>query len=258
MTKDQRALGDLASIGPAVLKDFAVLEIRSVAELAQCDAQNLYDRLCRITKARHDPCVLDTFACAIAQARDPQLPAEQRQWWYWSHLRKQASVLISTCSLVLTVHAAAPTVTSAYTDLAKCKTTDSSEMHPGDNPDFFASTCPSFGGYRIELNGSDARSWVVLKRGALQWDTRNIGADQLSGHFPQVAAKVIEWRTRPGSKEPHALIVRLETQNEQTLKDEQWLAVMRVQPSAVRVAGVIKASGNPQANQQARDLADAL
>jgi hypothetical protein len=32
--------------------------------------------------------VLDTFCCAVAQARDPGLPAEQRNWWYWSRLRK--------------------------------------------------------------------------------------------------------------------------------------------------------------------------
>jgi len=24
----------------------------------------------------------------VAQAKDPDLPIEQRQWWYWSKLRK--------------------------------------------------------------------------------------------------------------------------------------------------------------------------
>jgi hypothetical protein len=28
------------------------------------------------------------FVAAVAQAKDPHLPVEQRQWWYWSRLRK--------------------------------------------------------------------------------------------------------------------------------------------------------------------------
>jgi hypothetical protein len=32
---------------------------------------------------------LDVFVAAVAQARDPNLPIEQRQWWYWSKVRKQ-------------------------------------------------------------------------------------------------------------------------------------------------------------------------
>lgn len=83
-----RQLADLGSIGPAMLKDFALLGIRSVDALAKQDAQALYDRLCVLTNAQQDPCVLDTFACAIAQAKNPKLPQEQCQWWYWSRKRK--------------------------------------------------------------------------------------------------------------------------------------------------------------------------
>ena len=28
-------------------------------------------------------------SAAVAQARDPQLPVEQCQWWYWSRKRKK-------------------------------------------------------------------------------------------------------------------------------------------------------------------------
>jgi hypothetical protein len=31
---------------------------------------------------------LDVFVAAVAQAKNPELPIEQRQWWYWSKLRK--------------------------------------------------------------------------------------------------------------------------------------------------------------------------
>ena len=86
-----RQLRDLAGIGPAMMKDFELLRIGSVDELARHEPMELYEDLCRITKSRHDPCVLDTFHAAVAQARDPELPAEQRNWWYWSRVRKAKS-----------------------------------------------------------------------------------------------------------------------------------------------------------------------
>jgi nucleotidyltransferase/DNA polymerase involved in DNA repair len=85
---DLRRLSDLSGIGKAMLKDFDRLGIQTVAQLATCDAQALYERIGAMDGQRHDPCVLDTYACAIAQARDPNLPAEQRQWWWWSRQRK--------------------------------------------------------------------------------------------------------------------------------------------------------------------------
>jgi len=91
LKKDQRKLGDLISIGPAMLRDFALLGIRSVEQLAQQDPQKLYARLGRVAKQHQDICVLDTFAAAVAQARNPRLPAEQCQWWWWSRKRKQGA-----------------------------------------------------------------------------------------------------------------------------------------------------------------------
>lgn len=88
--EDTRQLRDLGSIGPAMLRDFEQLGITSVAQLAHQQPRELYDRLCALTGTRQDPCVEDTFTCAVAQAKDPFLPEEQRQWWYWSRVRKNA------------------------------------------------------------------------------------------------------------------------------------------------------------------------
>ncbi len=87
---DKRLLGDLVSIGPAMLRDFERLGVRSVAALARRNPQTLYEQLCRITGEAQDLCVFDTFCAAVAQARNPRLPAAQRQWWYWSRKRKSA------------------------------------------------------------------------------------------------------------------------------------------------------------------------
>ena len=88
MATATRQLADLISIGPAMLRDFDLLGIRSVTQLAKQDPQRMYARLSRATGQRQDPCVLDVFSAAVAQARNPRLPAEQCQWWYWSRKRK--------------------------------------------------------------------------------------------------------------------------------------------------------------------------
>ena len=87
----QRQLADLISIGPAMLRDFEMLGIRSVSQLAKQNAQKMYSRLERLTGTHQDPCVLDTFQAAVTQARNPRLPAEQCQWWYWSRKRKASA-----------------------------------------------------------------------------------------------------------------------------------------------------------------------
>jgi hypothetical protein len=84
----RRQLGELISIGPAMLRDFDLLRIRSVAQLARQNPESMYKRLGHLTGQRQDPCVLDVFCAAVAQARNPHLPAEQCQWWYWSKKRK--------------------------------------------------------------------------------------------------------------------------------------------------------------------------
>ncbi len=88
MSVAQRRLEDLTSIGPAMLRDFEMLGIRSMAQLAKQSPRRMYARLNRISGQRQDPCVLDTFCAAVAQARNPQLPVEQCQWWYWSRKRR--------------------------------------------------------------------------------------------------------------------------------------------------------------------------
>jgi len=85
-----RRLRDLDGVGPATLRDFDELGIRNVDQLAKQDPQKLYAKLCKIKGVRIDPCCLDGFTCAVAQARDPFLPALKRKWWYWSRVRKSS------------------------------------------------------------------------------------------------------------------------------------------------------------------------
>jgi len=88
MASESRRLADLDSIGPAMLRDFELLGIRSVPQLARQNPEKLYERLCVKTGRPVDICCLDVFSAAVAQARNPRLRADQRQWWYWSRRRK--------------------------------------------------------------------------------------------------------------------------------------------------------------------------
>jgi nucleotidyltransferase/DNA polymerase involved in DNA repair len=85
----ERHLGDFISIGPAMLRDFELLGIRSVAQLAKQDPERMYERLGRVARQHQDICVLDVFHAAVAQAKDPRLAAEKCQWWWWSQKRKK-------------------------------------------------------------------------------------------------------------------------------------------------------------------------
>lgn len=91
MAPQQRRLQDLVSVGPAMVRDLERLGIRSVEQISRRSPEKLYERLCEITGQAQDLCCLDVFRAAVAQARDPKLPAEQRQWWYWSRRRKASN-----------------------------------------------------------------------------------------------------------------------------------------------------------------------
>jgi hypothetical protein len=93
--RENRQLKDLSCVGPAAIADLRILGIHSVVDLALQDGRELYDRLCQRTGQQHDICALDVFSCAVAQARDPELSAEQRKWWYWSRLRKRQPSVVN-------------------------------------------------------------------------------------------------------------------------------------------------------------------
>ena len=88
---DARALSALRSVGPAALEDLRLLGVAGISDLAGRDPQALYDELCRIKGQKIDICCLDVFNCAVAQAKNPELSDEQRDWFWWSRQRKAAT-----------------------------------------------------------------------------------------------------------------------------------------------------------------------
>ncbi len=87
---ENRKLIDLVSVGPATLSDFEDLGITEVQHLINKDHVELFNRLCELKGGKKiDRCCEDVFRCAIEQARDKNLPDEQKQWHYWSKVRKR-------------------------------------------------------------------------------------------------------------------------------------------------------------------------
>ena len=78
-------LQHIPNIGPAMVQDFTALGITRPAQLNGADPLALYQRLCRITGTRHDPCVLDTLISAVRFMEGE--PA--RPWWHYTAERKE-------------------------------------------------------------------------------------------------------------------------------------------------------------------------
>lgn len=87
--KMRSELGTLRNVGRATLADFAVLNVRTLAQLSVQDPDALYVSLQRKTGQRHDPCVWDVFAAAIHEAKT----GEARDWWSFTPVRKRRQAL---------------------------------------------------------------------------------------------------------------------------------------------------------------------
>jgi hypothetical protein len=83
MAKTRDELQVIPGVGPSVAGDLRSLGIRKVSDLKGADPQELYDRLCKITKAKQDRCVLYTFRCAVYYASRPLHEPEKLKWWNW-------------------------------------------------------------------------------------------------------------------------------------------------------------------------------
>lgn len=77
-------LSKLMNVGQATCRDFQLLGIESIDDLAKACPDELYIRLQKITGQPHDPCVWDIFAAAINEART----GKKWPWWEWTKIRK--------------------------------------------------------------------------------------------------------------------------------------------------------------------------
>ena len=78
-------LTDIPNIGKAMERDLLLLGIQHPADLIGKDPYQLFEQLCEVTRARHDPCVLDTFISAVRYMEGgPPI-----RWWEFTGERKK-------------------------------------------------------------------------------------------------------------------------------------------------------------------------
>jgi hypothetical protein len=70
-------LQTMPNVGPKIARMLERLGIGRPEDLRGRDAEELFEELCVLDGRRHDPCLLDTFASAVA-----------RPWWEYSRERR--------------------------------------------------------------------------------------------------------------------------------------------------------------------------
>jgi hypothetical protein len=82
--KQMTRLEDLPNVGPATAGDLRKIGVMSPADLRTADPYQLYDKLCKITGQRHDPCVIDVFISVVRFMQG----APAKPWWAYTAERK--------------------------------------------------------------------------------------------------------------------------------------------------------------------------
>lgn len=75
----------IPNIGKAMAEDFRQLGFVHPRELAGQDPLALYQRMCRLSGQRQDPCVLDTYMAAVEFMEGGPAKA----WWAFTAERKR-------------------------------------------------------------------------------------------------------------------------------------------------------------------------
>lgn len=76
-------LETIPGVGPSIAEDLRHLGYNRVADLAHADPEEMYRRLCRLTKSSQDRCVQYVFRCAVYYASRSRHRPELLRWRNW-------------------------------------------------------------------------------------------------------------------------------------------------------------------------------
>jgi len=74
----------IPNVGKATEEDFFTLGLKEPIQLVGKDPYGMYDKLCKITNQKHDPCVIDVFLAAV----DYMEGGSPKKWWNFTKERK--------------------------------------------------------------------------------------------------------------------------------------------------------------------------
>lgn len=78
-------LEQIPNVGSAVAKDLRLIGITKPDQLKGKNGLKLYDKLCRVSGVRHDPCMADTLMAAV----DFMNGGKAKPWWAFTSERKK-------------------------------------------------------------------------------------------------------------------------------------------------------------------------
>ncbi len=78
-------LEDIPNVGASIAGDLRRIGLHLPSELPGHDPYEMYIALCRISRKRQDPCVLDTFMAAVRFMEG----APPKPWWKYTAERKR-------------------------------------------------------------------------------------------------------------------------------------------------------------------------
>ena len=76
---------DIPNVGPTMARDFNLLGLNKPTDLINKNPLTLYNKMCKITGVRQDPCVLDTYIAVI----DFMNGASAKPWYFYTKTRKK-------------------------------------------------------------------------------------------------------------------------------------------------------------------------
>lgn len=76
---------DIPNVGKAMEEDLLFLGLKTPADLKNQDAYKLYQKMCKKSGVRQDPCVLDTYLAVV----DFMNGAPARAWYWYTADRKK-------------------------------------------------------------------------------------------------------------------------------------------------------------------------
>jgi len=75
---------EIPNVGKATEKDFNIIGINNPKQLIGKDPYIMYNKLCKLTNQKHDPCVIDIFISAVRYMEG----GSPKKWWEFTEERK--------------------------------------------------------------------------------------------------------------------------------------------------------------------------
>lgn len=159
--------------------------------------------------------------------------------------------IFATSILLVSSVFAADKAASEYTSTARKKALKFETAEGG-----FTQLSPGLGGYQLILAAGDDRSWINIKHGGGEVDLYGDSMSHASGHFPNKANDVVEWRGYNTSKgfQPYAIIYRINSTDPENNKTISRLLVIKLDGANSNIIGHTQGANE---DAQAKAMADA-